>query len=168
MAKDISLEGYAELQKKFRTMVDIIDEREMNRALMRPVRKLRTAIRRAAPKGETGNLRRGIVAGKFKPVIKGAPGFFVRASGKIAPHAWLIEHGTAGLRYPTHKARKVKGGKWLAAFNGIVRWVEHTGKLRKPARPFFRSTVDARRNEVEAGLVKEAWNVVSKEWKKKR
>lgn len=166
MAKDVSLEGYAELQKKFHAMVDIIDEKEMNKALMKPVRKLRTAIRRAAPRGETGNLRRGIVAGKFKPAIKGAPGFFVRASGKIAPHAWLVEHGTGGLRAPTHKASKVKTVPWLAAFNGIVRWVTHTGRL--PANPFFRRTVDARRNETEARLVKEAWNVVSAAWKKKK
>ena len=165
MPKDISLEGYTELQKKFHNMIDIIDEREMNKALMRPVRKLRTAIRRAAPEGPTGNLRRGIVAGKFKPAIKGAPGFFVRVSGRIAPHAWLVEHGTGGLRYPTHKASKVKAGKWLAAFNGIVRWIEHTGRM--PANPFFRRTVDARRNETEAGLVKETWNVVSMAWKKK-
>lgn len=54
---------------------------------------LKDNIRSEAPIGETGNLRRGMVAKNFAKERRNNPGAFVAVDYRIAPHAHLVEHG---------------------------------------------------------------------------
>lgn len=89
-----SLQGSKKLEKKFGNLIDVIDEREMEKELLKPARKLKNIIKTAAPRGPTGNLARGVVAKKFRYKIKGSPAVFVAMDYRIAPHFHLVEFGT--------------------------------------------------------------------------
>ena len=162
MTTGLSMQGYSELEKKYKHLINVVDEKQMETALMKPARELQRAIRRKAPKGATGNLKRGVVAKRFKRKIKGHPAVFVAMDYIKAPHANLVEYGTGGLRYPTEKARKIKPGEsWLTTIGGKVVRIRHTGKM--PARSFFRSTVDIQKSKIIDEISKAAWNVMERE-----
>lgn len=167
-----SLEGSEALQKKFASLVDIVDGKQMETALMKPARKLRNAIRNAAPKGPTGNLKKGVVAKRFRRKIKDNPAVFVGMDYRIAPHFHLVEYGTQGRRYPSGK-RTIKRG--ILGFFGIKRaaralhfviggkeiFAKYVGPM--PAKPFFRPTVDREAGRIIDDIEKQAWKVIEKE-----
>ena len=108
-AVDISLEGLNQLNKKLNKLIKVVDDREMETALMKPAKKLRSLIRGRAPQGPTGNLKKGIVAKRFRYKIKNQPAVFVSVDYRLAPHAHLVEFGTQGQRMPSKKTIKKKG-----------------------------------------------------------
>ena len=163
MNTGLTMQGYSELEKKYKHLIEAVDERQMETALMKPARKLRNAIKAKAPRGKTGNLKRGVVAKKFKSKIKGHPAVFVAMDYRKAPHANLVEFGTGGLRYPTSRAKKMKPGEsWLtSSINGRVVRIKHTGRM--PAQSYFRSTIDTQGQSIIDDIGKVAWSVIEME-----
>ena len=94
MAGEMTIEGYEKLKRKFRRLIEVVDERKMETGLMNPARRLKDELSRNAPQGPTGNLKRSPVAKKFRRKIKSSPAVFVAIDRKIAPHAHLVEFGT--------------------------------------------------------------------------
>ena len=80
---------------------------------------LKLQVKKNAPV-VTGNIKRSIVAKKFKKQGLYEPGAFVAIDRKIAPHAHLLEYGT--------EARYDAAG----AYRGQM-----------PAKPFFRPAIDS-------------------------
>lgn len=169
---EVSLEGYKDLLKQFEDFADMPDTREMEKRLIIIARRLRNQIRRRAPKTRigsgnlrvrTGNLRRSIQARRFRNKIKGSPAVYVRSNRKIAPHAHLVEYGTRFFRYPIDTKVYQRGSR-----KGTIRekrkalhfWIDGEEIFAKyvapmPANPFFRSTVDSSKNEIELNIEKE-------------
>ena len=96
MVQSITLEGLPELEKKFGKLIAIIDKNETEQELLKSAEMLRDDIKRRAPLGPTGNLRRGIVAKLFRRKIIRNPAAFVAVDYSIAPHAHLVEYGHGG------------------------------------------------------------------------
>jgi len=96
MVQQITLQGVGELKKKFGEMIAIIDDRKTENELLKSANILKNDIKRRAPKGPTGNLKRSIVARIFKRKITNQPAAFVAVDYRIAPHAHLVEYGHGG------------------------------------------------------------------------
>ncbi len=168
MAVDISLEGYDQLLKDLTMLANVLDDKEMENKLVERARGLRNKIRKAAPKGPTGNLREGVEAKRFRRKIRGNPGAFVRMNRKKAPHYHLVEFGTEGIRLPKGKVLhfKVESGaqfgggsnEWLTGQQDI--FVRSVGPM--PAKPFFRSTVDNEQENVQQGIVQDIDQIVER------
>ncbi len=97
MAGQVTLEGFTKLQKKFKDLIEVLDGRELLKAMMKPARSLRNEIKRRASRGPTGNLKRSPVAKRFRRKVRGEPAVFVAIDRKIAPHAHLVEFGTVRM-----------------------------------------------------------------------
>lgn len=163
MNTGLVIQGFEELEKKYKHLIEFVDEEKLETGLMEPAKKLKSAIRRKAPKGPTGNLRKGVVAKRFKKKVKGSPSVFVAMDYRKAPHANLVEFGTGGLRYPTSRAKKMKPGEsWLtSSINGRVLRIKHTGRM--PAQSYFRSTIDTQGQSIIDDIGKVTWSVIEME-----
>lgn len=87
------VEGMKELSDKFKELANILSEPELFEAGYNVAKKIQARIRQKAPV-KKGNLKKAIVAKKFKP---GGKNFaFVATDYNIAPHAHLVEFGHGG------------------------------------------------------------------------
>jgi HK97 gp10 family phage protein len=77
---------------------------------------------------------------------------FVRINYKKAPHAHLVEYGTAGARFPKKK-------KHMKFKNADGKWVTKAEVRPMPAHPFLRPAMEAKRAEVLAAIDRDlqAW-----------
>ena len=88
------LEGLQELNKKLTEITKSLNPDKVEPVLSKGARVLSSAIRSKAPKGPTGNLKKSVKTKKLKPLAWNAPaGSIAAIDSKIAPHAWLVEHG---------------------------------------------------------------------------
>lgn len=88
--------GWQQFDKNINKLINAIDDKPIEDALFEDAETLRDRIKAVAPGGPTGNLRKGIVAKKFKTKRKGAPATHVSIDYRIAPHAHLVEFGHGG------------------------------------------------------------------------
>lgn len=94
--------GLAALLETFDNLKGAATNKDIVKSSRDAAFQLRDHVRANAPKGPTGNLRRGIEAGTFK-VRPGQPVMsFVRASFKKAPHTHLVEFGGRGGAMPAN------------------------------------------------------------------
>jgi len=157
------LVGSKELANLFRMVADEVTGKQMENGLMKPARRLRNAIKDAAPEGPTGNLKDAVEAKRYRKLnrVLQSPAVYVRVNEKKAPHAHLVERGTKGNRYPGLHSKHPNG--WLAYFNGEVHWITHTGQM--PANPFFQRTVDHMSDGVIMSIESEVTKLIKKVWK---
>ncbi|MDH4319949.1 MAG: HK97 gp10 family phage protein [Desulfobulbaceae bacterium] len=136
----------ADLLKK---LGDLLSVGELNYAAGIGADIVAEEARRLAPGGPTGNLRRGIVSRIDNvKVLFGSGGkaghAYVGINYNIAPHAHLVEFGTAGARTPTKK-------KYLKmVIDGQVIFRRVAGPM--PAKPFLRPAIDAKSPEAAAAV----------------
>jgi len=112
-----------------------------------------------------GNLRKNIKVKKFRKKIKHSPAVFVALDAhptKGAPHGYLVEYGSKGLRYGT---RKKAGKSWIASFIGrngqrVTVRIMHTGVM--PPQPFFRPTVSQKKYSITEAIKKETEATIRK------
>jgi hypothetical protein len=130
MSQAVAVEGISnvirELERRLTVPVSDIE-----RTLRDEARPLRDSIRAAAPQGETGNLRKGIVVRTGRRVDRKSANVYVKNN---APHAHLVGYGT--------KAHSIgmKAKKVMAAAGAIFgRKVNHPGS--KPD-DFFSETAE--------------------------
>jgi len=91
----VDILGMKQLEERFGKLELILDDKDIEDAFLAGARKFRD-VARSKVKVKTGNLKKGIVAKKFKTKIKGQPAAFVAIDRKIAPHAHLVEYGHGG------------------------------------------------------------------------
>ena len=146
--------GLNELKGMFRNLEKLPDKRKAASIFYNRAKELRDAMRSKAPQGPTGNLKRGIVAKRFK---KGA-GAFVAIDYRIAPHAHLVERGTRGPRNPKH-------AQWMKFIvNGQTVYAKQVGPM--PAQPFFWPTYDRRKRAVGKKLSQDLKRLIEQTAKK--
>lgn len=104
------------------------------------------AARQNAPQGPSGDLKRSCVAKLLPRKFKSSSISIAAVDSKIAPHARLVEFGTAE-RYP--KKKKAMFDKRTGIFYGKK-------TVAIPAHPFFRPAWDMHKEEalnlIEEGL----------------
>ena len=96
----IGLDGIEKLLPKFKLLIGVIDDAEMENRLLAAAKIIRDDAKQRAPMGPTGNLKRGIVAKTFSEKRKGQPATFVAIDYRIAPHAHLVEFGARNGHMP--------------------------------------------------------------------
>jgi len=148
--QSIDISGAKELLQAFKRISASIDDKKMEdelNAVGQGLKKeIQSTIRQVAY--DTGRLYNSVRAQKFKRKVKNNPATFVamdRSKTKGAPHAWLVEFGSHGIR------RAGQGSKYPGRSYGIM-----------PARSYFRSTVDRKRSQTEIEIKTRTWNVVNK------
>ena len=140
------IEGYEQLQRNLKKLGKAFDGPEGVEVVHKAARLGARIVRRKAPKGPTGNLKKAIKAGRFRRQDKGNPAAFVtvdRSSpGGDGRHAHLIEYGHLqvlgdwfpGVDPEKRKTPIPKGGK-----KGINRHGKQFKVLgRVKGRKFFR------------------------------
>jgi HK97 gp10 family phage protein len=140
MPAEIKIEGMAELQRNIDQVVKNLRPEQVNPKVMASARIVANEMRRRAPVGATGNLRRAIVAklldaqGYFSP----RAGFAGIDRAKKGYHAHLVEYGSQ-VRRP--KEKKVLASKALMGLG----WgqIYGTEAAPMPAHPFLRPAADA-------------------------
>jgi HK97 gp10 family phage protein len=147
----MQMKGADELNKNILELTKTIAPEKVEPILHEGAKVVADAARANAPVGPTGNLRRGIVdkvlqrKGQDKP----APAM-AGIDYRIAPHAHLVEFGTAE-RYP--KKKTVLYDKSTGQFFGT-----HVGPM--PAHPFFRPAWDDNKDRIEKQIIDQIWNAI--------
>ncbi len=129
MPDDVEIIGLPELYKQLDEIGKSMSSEQVEDALLVGAMTLQQAVKQAAPRGPTGNLRKDIKV-KQLPKRGDAPKSAIVKS--LAPHDHLVEFGS--------KPRFTKSGK----YTGIM-----------PAHPFFRPAVDANREGVFSQIVED-------------
>ena len=143
MADEISIgiEGVEELELQMQRLIGAISADKAEPILLDAAKVIANDARRRAPKGKTGNLRKGIVAKKTKrrggmtaalglSAGEAAPAI-TAIDFRKAPHAHLVEYG-------------------------------HGGPHPAPAHPFFRPAWDANREKVTRQIIEDINNLIDK------
>lgn len=98
----IQLIGLAEVLRTFTEMKKAATSAKMHAGVIQAAERIAGTIRSEAPRGPTGNLKRSIEFGGFKPRQGKPVAAFVRVNAKIAPHAHLVEFGARGGAMPAN------------------------------------------------------------------
>jgi HK97 gp10 family phage protein len=88
--------GLPELSRNLQALAKMIDQDAVETGLLKIGSELRANVAARAPRGKTGNLKKGFRSKKFRNKIKGNPATFVAADYRIASHAHLVEFGHGG------------------------------------------------------------------------
>ena len=92
MPDDWSIKGMEELGKALAEMTKSLNPDKVEPILSKGAKKMSSALRKNAPLGPTGNLRRSVKTKKLKPLTWNSPAASIAAIDmKIAPHAILVE-----------------------------------------------------------------------------
>jgi len=92
----MSITGVGILADKMDKLADKLGKENVEPIVLAGADKLRKYIRKAAPRGKTGNLQRGQIR-KLLPRKSEYPVVaLIRPQYSIAPHSHLVEHGHAG------------------------------------------------------------------------
>ncbi len=145
MQLEVDITGIEELVKtRLNKLAYSVGKETVEPIVRAGAQKMRRYIRAAAPKGETGNLKRGQIA-KLLPRKSEYPTVgLVRPNWKVAPHSSLVENG--------HNT--VRGGKSKLSFGDKGRGVKQgtvTGFV-KP-HPYFWPTYNAHAAEVQREIL---------------
>ena len=138
---DLNIEGIEELEKQMESLIKAVHPDKVEPVLLDAAKVVAKDAKARAPKGETGNLKKGIVAKKTrrKGGMTAALGL---SAGEAAPAITAID-----FRKAPHAA--------LVEFG-------HGGPHPAPAHPFFRPAWDANKNKVEKQIVDDINNLIDK------
>jgi HK97 gp10 family phage protein len=127
---------FRELEWMLDQLPKAISKTVLKNALKKAAEPIRAAAEANAPVGPTGNLKRGMIIStelkSHKVRAKKSVLVFVGADAVIAPHAHLVEFGTA--------PRYQENGKYVG---------------QMPANPFFRNAWDATKHQALQIFIKE-------------
>lgn len=123
-----SVDGADGIKRTLENLAKSLPVDQVEPKLMEAAKVIQSVAKANAPRGETGNLVKGIKAKYMDRLGFDRPRSAIAAS--YAPHDHLVEFGT--------KPRFNKNGR----FTGIM-----------PANPFFRTTVSAYGNDIMKNLI---------------
>ena len=132
---DVEIMGQTEFAATLLALAKCLPNEKVQPVLMEGAKIIAADAKRRAPKGPTGNLKKGIKA-KFLRQI----GAYPRSAAVVsnAPHDHLVEYGTAP------RTQKTTG-----RFTGTM-----------PAHPFFRTAVDTNKGRVQTQIINELGNMI--------
>ena len=138
---DIEIQGIDELEKQMQRLIGTVSADKVEPVLLDAAKVVAKDAKARAPKGETGNLKKGIVAKKTrrKGGVSAVLGLNV---GEAAPAIAAIDY-----RKAPHAA--------LVEFG-------HGGPHPAPAHPFFRPAWDANREKVTRQIIDDINNLLEK------
>ena len=143
-----TIEGMDEFIDTIDKMIEGIKPDKIEPVLDKAAGKIAREVRARAPVGPTGNLKKAV---KKKKLLRwfGSPSpYIVAIDRKKAPHAWLVVHGTSGVR-KVDPPQMVKIG-------GQPALITQTGVM--PPNRFFAEGIEAKQGEalsiIEKGVEK--------------
>lgn len=147
---DFDLGGFKEFDNLVKKLGPIVSSKEVEKDIFIEAKKIRDDAKRRV-KRKSGRLQKHIVAKKFKKKVRDNPGAWIgikRPYGSTAPHAHLVEYGTAYAsgthRRATSKARTTEpGGYWTFKREDTGEFVRVKKIKQMPAFPFFRPALKA-------------------------
>lgn len=157
MAEIITISGSKELEMALDRVGDSLNDKRLLNDLLSVAKVLQRGIRTEAPKGpskkrEWMRIKNAIVAKKYKRQNKGNPTVFVAIDRKKAPHAHIVEYGSA----PRWTGGAGRSGSWATgSYRGVM-----------PPNAFFRRGVDKNAADVMNRIEKAAWEQIEKAWNK--
>ena len=103
---DIEIQGIEELEAQMQKLIEAVSPEKSEPIVLDVAKKRASKLKRALPKGPTGNLRKGVVAKKLRRrggtmaalgLSQGEPApSMVGFDYRKAPHAILVEYGSPG------------------------------------------------------------------------
>ena len=115
----IDVQGIEELEAQLKEMIRQFDKEEVDPILIDGGKVLAAAVKSKAPRGPTGNLKKGIVAKQLNRIGDNPKTAFVGINYRRAPHAHLVEFGTSHSR-PHPFFRPAVDANWDKVINDIV------------------------------------------------
>jgi len=92
----VEVKGIVQAADKLSKAVDVLEKGKVEPIVLKGANKLRRFIRMNAPKGPTGNLKRGMQRKLLPRRIDYPVVGVVKPNYKIAPHTHLVEEGHGG------------------------------------------------------------------------
>ena len=130
-----SFEGWKELSDEFNGLIKNLGAEKVQPIIDKGAKTLQTAIKEKAPKGDTGNLKKGIKIIKLTRLADNPQSMLVKST---APHDNIVEFGT--------KPRYQKNGRY-------------TGSM--PANPFFRPALDANKERIYRDMIESMKSLIT-------
>lgn len=112
MRVTLQVDGFDDVVRRLKATQDSVEARNIERVLLNyGARPIRDEWKRRAPRGQTGNLQKGIVAKVGKRRFAQAIGTVLAATN--APHSYLVLLGTKAHRIAAKTKRALKfGDRW--------------------------------------------------------
>ena len=159
-AISIKIDGDKELMAEFNRMSKGVGKKSLTYATIQGANVIKREASLRAPRGRTGNLKRGIVAKVLKTrdqLVRVAGSWTVSRGDKSPFYGLFIEKGTKQREQKRNKefTRGIKGRKTLASY--VPR---NTGKVRRDA--FLIPAYDAKRRQADNVIKKELWRIIKK------
>ncbi len=149
------INGAAQLQKLLKNYPERIQRDVINSVASRGA----LVIKKHAKKNlrQNGSVETGQLLGSIKTKkVKGVHGRYNIYTGNAAPHAHLVEYGTAPRKLKKPIPFEIKPGVWITLY--------YTGQ--SPAKPFFRPAVRENQQEVLREMARRAAKRMAKEAEK--
>jgi hypothetical protein len=149
-----TLEGDEEFVQTIDRMIKGLHPDQVEPLLNKGARKIAAEVRKNAPVGPRGNLKKAVKTKRLRRWGGPAPSI-AAIDRKKAPHAWLVTHGSSGVR-------QVNPGRRVV-INGQPAFITHTGVM--PPNRFFANSVAAKQGEVLADIEKGLGNLLDEAMK---
>ena len=135
---DLKIEGMKEFIDTIDRLVKNVSPEKIEPVLFREAQRVSKEVRANAPVGPTGNLKKAVITKRLQRWGRNPAPSIAAINRKKAPHAWLVIHGTSGVRavdpphYVNLRGRMVK--------------ITNTGIM--PPNRFFQNAIEAKKDEV--------------------
>jgi len=156
-AISIKIDGDKELMAEFNRMSKGLGKQALAHATLQGANVIKREASLRAPRGRTGNLRRGIIAKvlKAKKQLASAGVSWTVSRGDKSPFYGLFIEKQREQKRNKEFTRGIKGRKTLASY--VPR---NTGKVRRDA--FLIPAYDAKRRQADNVMKKELWRIIKK------
>lgn len=155
---DISfeVEGMDDFAEAIDRMVEGLKPDKIEPILNKAATPIASEVRKRAPVGPTGNLKKSVKKKKLQRFFGSPAPYIVALDRRRAPHAWLVTHGTSGVRQVSPPRMVVIGGRPAV--------ITHTGVM--PPNRFFDDAVAAKQEQA-LGIVEKGISDILEEAMKK-
>lgn len=133
----IEIQGKEEFEKTLLALAKALPNDKVEPVMLEGAKVVAATAKAKAPKGPTGNLKKGVKAKLLRQVSNYPRSAAAAVDRKIAPHAYIIEYGT--------KPRYQKSGRYTGS---------------GPARPFFRPAVDTNKGRIQEEVITKLGNLI--------
>ena len=161
-AISIKIDGDKELMAEFNRMSKGLGKKSLTYATIQGANVIKREASLRAPRGRTGNLKRGIVAKVLKTrdqLVRVAVSWTVSRGDKSPFYGLFLEKGTKEREQKTKK-EWVRKWRTKSGVQTNVRRNRKTGKVRRDA--FLIPAYDAKRRQADNVMKKELWRIIKK------
>ena len=134
----VNVEGLPDLVQTIDRLIEGFPPAKVEPELHKGAKIMAAELKKTAPVGPSGNLKKAIVTRKLEARWKNPAPYIAAIDRKKAPHGWLVVHGTSGVR-------KVSPPR-MVVIDGRPAVIDNTGIM--PPNRFFDKAVEAQTTEV--------------------